>query len=180
MNKYFKNYSIYLILRNDLPLDKINPQDLPEVKRLLNIYYDIFPYITDKYSNYTLTLDNNLLSSSVLSKNKRISKNQLYEDLRRIFNYSINDINAVLNIDDNWNINCVNCENCSKCINCVDCKNCKSCEICFRCKDCKNTINRRDEENLIDDDSCFPLIVGQTFTPNDPSLDDELKNIKND
>ena len=176
MNTYFKKYAVYLILRNELPFDKINPQDLPEVERLLNIYYDIFSYITDKYSKYHLKINNGFITPSILSENRKISKNELYEELRRIFNYSMDDINAVLYIDDNWNINCVNCTDCYKCINCVECKNCSKCEICFRCKDCKSTINRRDEENLINDNSQFPLIVGQTFTPNDSTLEDELRN----
>ena len=178
MNKYFKRYPIYLILRNDLPFNenKIDIQDLSEVERLLDIYYDIFPYITNKFSNYKLTLNRGLISSSNSGEKLNLTKNELYKDIQNYFNYSIDDINAVLYIDDNWNINCVNCENCYKCINCINCVNCSECELCFRCKDCKNTINRRDQENLIDDDSHFPLIVGKTFSPDDILLDEEMKN----
>ena len=175
---YFKKYPIYLILRDELPFkeNKITPQDLDEVNRLLKIYHDIFPYITNKFSNYGLTIEKGLVAITMTESEYIIkSKDELYNDLQNKFNYSREDIDAVLNIDDNWNINCVNCHNCYKCINCVDCNDCVNCELCFRCNNCKNTINRRTQENLINDQSHFPLIVGETFTPDDSSLIEELK-----
>ena len=175
MAVYFEKYPIHVILRNGLPFDKVSEVDKGEVERLSNIYDRIFPIAADKISNFKLTLKDGLLSTSTSENKPKITIDEFYSNLQKEFNCSIDDIKLIIKIDDKWNLNCVNCEGCKYCVNCVNCVNCEGCDLCFRCHDCKNTINRRDQTGLINDDSHFPLIIGETFTPNDPLLDNELK-----
>jgi len=176
MNYYFNKYQVSLILRNEIPEDKIKEEDKKEIKRLLKIYDSIKDYIFDELSNVKLLLKNSVLETRFKpnEKNLKINKNELYKNISEKLNVNVEDIYKVINIDDNLNINCKNCIGCKGCIECVSCKNCMNCELCFRCEDCRNTINRRSQTNLINDDSHFPLIVGETFTPYDPELDKEL------
>lgn len=158
-------------------MSKVLKKDEAEVERLMKIYQDVMPYVEDLYASYKLMLDKGALYVAINGECEIEGKNrnEILEMVTNHFNLTIEDVETVCHIDDNLNVNCVRCENCTKCIKCVDCSNCDECCLCFRCHDCKNTINRRNQEGLVNDDSHYPLIVNETFVPDDISLEAELK-----